>query len=324
LTQSTVSKLETGVVPASEETLEHVAQTLGYPLSLFADPDRVFELDGAVFNRRRATTPVTRLRQLRAQVNLMRIHISRILEIVELQTDLDFQRIDLDQYSTPEAAASALRAYWKLPLGPINDLIGTIEAAGAVVHLMRFPTSKIDAAAQWPPGARAPFFFLNDEFVGERLRMTTAHELAHMVAHVMPGAPNQENEANRFGAAFLMPPDEIRPDLQGLTLAKAFTLKPYWKVSAAAIVRHAYTIGAINQSRYTSLFQQLSKHGYRKVEPNPLAPETPRLLRRVIDYCRTNLNYSVEDLAAVARLTSDDFRSLFLVDDDRPVLRVVS
>jgi Zn-dependent peptidase ImmA (M78 family)/transcriptional regulator with XRE-family HTH domain len=324
LTQGTVSRLETGVVAATDETLEQVAHALGYPAALFVDLDRVYELDGAMFHRRRTTTPLTRLRQLRAQVNLMRIHISRILEMVELQTDLNFQRLDLEQYVSPEAAASALRAYWKLPLGPIDNLVATIEAAGAVVHLMRFPTATIDAAAQWPPAARAPYFFLNDEHVGERLRMTTAHEIAHMVGHLMPGDAAQEDEANRFAASFLMPPDEIRPDLEGLTLAKAFTLKPYWKVSAAAIVRHAYTIGAIDRGRYTTLFQQLSRHGYRRVEPNPLAPESPRILHRVIDYCRTELKYTVDELAAVARLTSPEFRSLFLQDDDRPQLRVVT
>jgi Zn-dependent peptidase ImmA (M78 family)/DNA-binding XRE family transcriptional regulator len=323
LTQGTVSKLETGVVPASEETLARVADALGYPPPLFIDADHVYELDGAVFHRRRASTPVTLLRQLRAQVNLIRIHITRILEMVELHTDLDFQRLDLDQYPSPEAAAAALRSYWKLPVGPIVDLVGTLEAAGAIVHLMRFPTPKIDAASQWTPSARAPFFFLNDVFVGERLRMTLAHELAHMIVHVAPGDRAQEDEANRFAAAFLMPPNEIAPDLRGLTLGKAFTLKPYWKVSAAAIVRHAYTIGAINKSRYTSLFQQLSRHGYRKDEPNPLPAETPRLLERVIDYCRTTLNYAPEELAAVARLTPREFEATFPNGAPRPQFRVV-
>jgi hypothetical protein len=140
----------------------------------------------------------------------------------------------------------------------------------------------------------------------------------------MVGAITSSRPPVTGAAAFLMPPDEIEPDLRDLTLAKAFTLKPYWKVSAAAIVRHAYSIGAINKSRYTSLFQQISRHGYRKIEPNPLAPETPRLLRRVVDYCRSQLNYSVDELASVARLSVSEFRSSFLPDDDRPQLRVVS
>lgn len=323
LTQATLSRLETGVVNSSDETLKQIAGALKYPAELFVEPDRVYEIDGAVFNRRRATTPLIPLRQLRAQVNLMRIHIAHLLEMVELETDLTFPRVDLEQYGSPEEAAAALRAYWNLPSGPIDNLIGTIEAAGAVVHYMPFPTPKIDAAAQWPPGARAPFFFLNPESAGERSRMTGAHELAHMVAHRTPVDNAQEVEADRFAAAFLMPPDEIRADLVGLTLAKAFTLKPYWKVSAAALARHAYTIGAINKSRYTSLFQQLSRHGYRKVEPNPLAAEQPRLLSRVIDYCRTELRYTIEELAAAARMTVPDFEHHFLPRDDRPQLRVI-
>ena len=253
----------------------------------------------------------------------MRIHESRLLGIVELEVDLDLHRLELGQYGSPEAVAGALRTFWQLPVSPVTDLTATLEAAGAVVQLMRFPTSKIDAASQWPPGSRSPFFFLNDEFPSERRRLTLAHELAHLVMHLVPDQPDQEDEANRFAAAFLMPRHEIESDLQNLTLAQAFRLKPYWGVSAAAIVRHAYTMDAITHSRYTSLFQQLSRAGYRKSEPNPLAPEEPHLLQRVIGYCRDTLGYSIDELATVAHLQVEEFRELFLRDDDRPRLRVV-
>ena len=42
-------------------------------------------------------------------------------------------------------------------------------------------------------------FFVNTEIPGDRLRWTLAHEIGHVVMHLMP-SPDQEKEADRFAA----------------------------------------------------------------------------------------------------------------------------
>lgn len=322
--QASISKLENGLVPAAPDVLERLSRALGYPTSLFMESDRAYESTGTLFHRRRAGTPANPLRQLRAQVNLLRIHAKHLRELVELETDVEFHRMDAEQFGSPEGAASALRAFWRLPAGPITDVTHMVESAGGVVHVMRFPTAKVDAASLWPPDSAAPYFFMNDSPAGERMRFTLVHELAHMLLHPIPGEEGQEEEADRFAAAFLMPADDIIHDLHDLTLAKAFALKSYWQVSAQAIIRHAYNLGVITRTRYTSLFQQLSRLGYRRSEPQPIAQEAPQLLRRIADYCMEHLGYTVEDLARTCHLYVDEFAALFLDRREaRPVLRAL-
>ena len=68
-----------------------------------------------------------------------------------------------------------------------------------------------------------------------------------------------EGEADRFAAEFLMPEREIRSDLRPpLTIARLAALKPYWKVSMAALARRAWNVGTIDQNRYRRLFTELS------------------------------------------------------------------
>ncbi len=50
-----------------------------------------------------------------------------------------------------------------------------------------------------------------------RSRLTLAHELGHMVMHRVPNA-SMEDQAFRIGAEFLMPDQDNRAELDGLTV----------------------------------------------------------------------------------------------------------
>jgi|tagenome__1003787_1003787.scaffolds.fasta_scaffold19772649_1 Zn-dependent peptidase ImmA (M78 family) len=66
-----------------------------------------------------------------------------------------------------------------------------------------------------------------------RLRLTLAHEIAHIIMHNGPSL-EMEDEANGFAAEFLMPRREIKGSLFGLNMAKLAELKRHWCVSMAA------------------------------------------------------------------------------------------
>ena len=51
----------------------------------------------------------------------------------------------------------------------------------------------------------------------------------------------------------------------------------------AALIKKAADSNAITQSRYKSLMVQMSKMGYRKKEPNPIAKEKPTLFKEIVD-----------------------------------------
>lgn len=321
MTQGTVSKIENGVRELTDDSLAELSRVLGYPRSFFMQHDKVYgAATPCLHHRKRKSMPVLKLKQVHAVINVMRMQTTRLLRDVEVDARLRFQHMDPEEYGSAEEVAQLVRASWRLPLGPVKSVTEAIEAAGGVVITSAFGTDKLDAISQWEP-PRPPLFFVNANAPGDRLRFNLAHELGHIVMHDMP-TPDQETEADRFAAEFLMPAREIRPDLRQLNLPKVANLKPYWRVSMAALIMQAANVGAITDRQKRSLFMRMSQLGYRKREPVEIPRERPALLKQVIDFHRGEHGYSVTELSHVANLYEDEFRAIYL-SEENPRLHVV-
>ena len=114
----------------------------------------------------------------------------------------------------------------------------------------------------------------------DRARFTLAHELAHLIMHRIP-TPDSEGEADRFASEFLMPARDIAADLNGFSLQKAAVLKPYWRVSMAALIQHAEDLSKITEWQHKNLNIQKNKlngrglrsrSNYRQSTDRPAGP----------------------------------------------------
>lgn len=143
-----------------------------------------------------------------------------------------------------------------------------------------------------------PLFFVNASASGDRLRYSLSHEMGHIVMHEVH-TEDMEREANRFAAEFLMPANDIRSSLDGLSLPKLATLKPYWKVSMAALLKRATDLKKITERQVRYLWMQMGRLGYRTREPAELEipVEKPTTLRELFDVYTDELNYSIADLS---------------------------
>jgi Zn-dependent peptidase ImmA (M78 family) len=180
---------------------------------------------------------------------------------------------------------------------------------------MDFGTKLADAISEWIPGY-PPIFLVNSDadIPGDRLRLTLAHEIAHVIMHRLPN-PEMEAEANDFAAEFLMPRKEIKASLYGLTIAKLVQLKRIWKVSMAALIHRAYELGTINESQRKYFYINLAKKGYRLHEPGSedIPVERPTLLARLAKAHLEQLGYTIEDLKTLLFFRGDaDFRPVYL------------
>lgn len=162
-------------------------------------------------------------------------------------------------------------------------------------------------------------FFVNMGAPVDRYRMNLAHELAHMVLHRQP-EPEMEDQANVFAGEFLMPASEIKPQLYGLTMAKLGQLKPYWRTSMASILKQAEDLKCVSHNAARYLWMHMAKRGYKKREPAELdlLPEPPGLIRELIDFHRTELGYSIEDLAVAMRATPADVMATYGLQLSKP------
>jgi Zn-dependent peptidase ImmA (M78 family) len=319
--QGKVSKIEHGMLSVESEEAQRIANALRYPVELFYQEDVVRGFGSCcLYHRKRATTPVRVLNQLHDTLNIRRIQVGRLVKGITLPHEPNFPSLDIDEYENPAHIAQMLRAAWGLPRGPIRNLVDVVEAAGGVVVLLDLGTPKIDAVSQRVSGL-PPFFFLDRSKPADRCRWTLAHEIGHIVMHQTPSA-NAEEEADKFASEFLMPSTEIRPELDNLTIPKAASAKLRWRASMQAIIRKAKDTQAISQRQYESLCVRISQLGYRKNEPNPIAPERPTMLRKIIDLHLSNCGYSVADLSASMLSLEDEFREVYLRDEGQPQLRV--
>ncbi len=274
--------------------------------------------------RRRASVSAKVLKRIEAEVNILRINLTRLLQSTEVEWQARVPFMPVQDYSgDPAEVARALRIYWQMPSGPIANVIKAIEQAGGVVIPHDFGVDNVDATSIRIPGLPALFFY-NPNLTGDRLRFTLAHELGHIVMHDVPH-PDIEDEADSFAAEFLMPSKEIGPQLRNLNLPKAAQLKPFWKVSMAAIVYRAKTLGRISDSQFRYLFYQLGAGNMRKREPASLdiPIEKPSTQQELLDYFKNELSYSVNDLANLFRISLNDFSKFYGQEEPRRHLRAV-
>ena len=281
ITQAALSRYEHNLREPTKSVLGDIASALGLTPDLLDHADR---MQGALavgaHMRRRATAKATAWRRLEAQLNLYRLHAQRLFDEVDLHVELTVPWFDPFEYD-PSTAARLLRMQWHMPSGPVRDLTRWMEAAGCLIIVADFGTSRIDGLSQWSEGQ--PVIMLNSTPPTDRYRLTLAHELGHLCLHSQGVPDDVESDATTFAAEFLMPADTIRPQLRNLTTGKLHDLKRHWGVSMQALIERAYRLRTISATQRTSLYKKFSRLGWRTHEPvsDELAPEYPRLAAQI-------------------------------------------
>lgn len=324
ITQGYLSKIESGNAEIDDDLVQRIADELGCPRALlsYAGPATTIEVTCLHHRRRASTMSAATKRRIEALARLTRISAEGLLSNVELRVDHEVPRTEPSR-SEPVTAARAIRRALNIGAGPIPDVLRVVEGAGVLIVTRPLGTASQDAVSTWPNGGK-PMMLVNSGLPTDRLRFTVAHELGHLVMHHAP-ADNQEEEANAFASEFLAPADEIQPDLIGLAagdVGRLMQLKTKWGMSIAALIRRAYDLDQIDESRYRDFHIRLSRLGWRQMEPGNLPPEAPRLMHSVITALRAQEHLDVEALASAALMTPTEFGRVFL-PDERPDAKVV-
>jgi len=303
-----ISKVEGGLKDLPTERLSVIAELLDYPVSFFSRHRRIYGPGvSELFHRRRRKVPPRVLDKHQAQIEIRRMNLEDLLKGVDIG-ESEIPAYDLYEFNgNPTEIARMVRAAWQTPRGPVANVTEAIEYARGIVVPMNFQTPLIDATSYWPPNM-PPLFFINSNVSGDRLRYSLAHELGHIVMHQDSPNPEMEQEANEFAAEFLMPEDSVRPYLSDLTLEKLATLKPYWKVSMAALLKRANDLNVITPRRAKTMWMQLSKAGFRVREPVELdiPLEKPTLLAEIMGIYADEMDYTFSDLADLFSLHEHD------------------
>ena len=314
ITQSALSRVEGGLRGVTDLSLQNLSKVLGYPINFFMQRRPIYGVGLVeVFHRKRQSVGIKTMDKVYSLIDIRTSEIMRLLKGVDIG-EVDFPNYKIDDYDGSAAEiARLIRAKWRLPHGPIQNLTNNFENARGIIIPFDFETSSIDSVSHWPPGV-PPLFFVNRYIPTDRMRFTLAHELGHITMHQKSPNPEIERQANEFAAEFLMPERDIKPYMVDISIEKLASLKPFWKVAMSALLKRAVDLQMITPRRARTLWMQLSKAGYKSREPIELdlPKENPTLLKEIVNTYITDMGYKTNELATMIHLFENEVEDLYI------------
>jgi Zn-dependent peptidase ImmA (M78 family)/DNA-binding XRE family transcriptional regulator len=279
VSQAAIAQIESGAFLASDDLLQEIAKRSGQPIRFFCqDPTPEFPAGSLLFRGAHAS-------MTKRELSVTSRHAQLAYEVyLKLRARLNPIAARIPAYSgNPQLAAREARRALRLSAhDPVPHLLNMLEWNGLIAVVV--PEIKsYDAFSLWFQGA--PVLSLAADRSGDRARMSTAHELGHLVMHAGKSRFEvDDSEADGFAAEFLMPEATIAREIKTpVTLSSLAALKPRWRVSIQSMIYRANEIGIITGRQYRYLFEQLSAMGWRKKEPVEIAPEKPRAFRQMAE-----------------------------------------
>ena len=314
LSQALLSKMEQGLKEIGPEAMDALAKGLDCRPSFFTQAAREYgpPMSAHAMFRKKASVGAKVIDRIVAEMNVRMAHVRTFLSAVDVEPELSFPEYDPDDFDGDLGAiAASMRRAWLMPKGPVPNLTEYAERAGCLVVWCDMEGAKIDGISYRVPGL-PPMVFLNRSTPADRMRFSLAHELGHLVMHRYPN-PEMEAQADAFASALLMPAEDVEPYLTGITIEGAASLKPYWKVSMAALIYRAKNLGKISEGQSAYLWRIMSAKGYRLKEPDAVSfqREEPTLFPRLARYFSTELGYEPQDVEGALHLPYRELAALY-------------
>lgn len=288
-----LSAYESGKSQPSDKTLDHLIKVLNFPKTYFFEQPEKYST-GTTYFRSLLTTN----KRYRAEQEVKLEFIAQIYSFLEDYIEFPQCNLPTFQCDSPEQAARVLRQHWKLGTRPIDNIITLVEDNGILVSSFHTTSDAVDAFSQKIEVRDCSTYIIGyslNKTSATRIHFDIAHELGHICLHgwnqdldslTKEEFRELEDEANQFAAEFLLPSKEFRKDvsINPLSLPYYKKLKAKWKVSIAAMIRKAYTLGVITADNYQMLVCTMQKRGQRKEEPldDTLMTAGPSLLRAAV------------------------------------------
>ena len=311
VSKQTISQYENGIIEnVPFEKILALSNELKFPYHYFVQKSNSSIRTGSTYFR---SLMKTSKKYRTAQIVKME-HLAEIYAF--LNEYLDFPKLNLPDWigsiESPTEAAKALRDYWNLGDKPIENIVRVVEKNGILVTTFATDTDDIDAFSQFVELDGVGIYLIalsSNKESAARINFDIAHELGHIILHEWSededaisreAFKNKEKEANEFAAAFLLPETEFAKEisLDPQNLDYYIQLKRKWKVSMAAMLYRACSLGIITQNKYQYMMRIMQNKDWRKSEPldNVIKAPKPSLLSDAIDVLLVNKVFTSQEL----------------------------
>ena len=149
------------------------------------------------------------------------MRIGRLVSRADINPKLALPDLDPADYASELGeitVAQVLRRLWRRR--PIRSMTELLEAAGVFVVVDGFLDDEIDAVTLRASEYHPHLVYVNAARPPDRMRMTLAHELGHLVMDAMTlvSPAEAERRANSFAAEFLAPSPTSALDLDRVSV----------------------------------------------------------------------------------------------------------
>lgn len=286
---SAISKYEKDIDTPRQSKLLAIGRALAIPVERLLLPQPV-SLSIVEF-RKRASLPDYKQEQIQARV---RAELEPYIDFLELVSPGMALSCDcclpvqsaVSTFDQVESFADNLRKEWDLGLGPISNVVETIEQAGVRV-ITDVGDDRFDELACVANG-KYPVVVVKalPEGKGDRQRFNVLHGLGHLLLSAEAGL-DKEKMCHRFAAAMLVPRETAKKRLGNkrhmldidYELQK---LKKEYGLSISAWVNRAYDLDIIGEETRRNLFIKLAARGWKSKEPILIELEYPSRFRSLV------------------------------------------
>lgn len=300
VTRQAISKYERGITNPSPEMLQAISSTLDFPIEFFYKPEEmVAGGSSSLFFRSKANLAQKVKNACKYQikwVNEIKKQLEQYVDFVapEVPTiDEDYENLSP---SDIEELAISIRNNWGLADDPINDLVGILENHGVIINQFSvnnfYSFNGIDAFSSWYD--KTPYVLYNPKVKSAvRIRFSIMHELGHLIMHSSISRDDSlkknivdyaDRQADRFAAAFLLPPTSFPKDIRSTSLTSLEVVKKKWGTSLATIIKRCETLDLLTENQINYLKAQMTTKKFWREEPldDVLTVAEPEIIRDAI------------------------------------------
>lgn len=312
LSQSNLSKYEKGLNTLSEETIIRAIKAMNFPVEFLSL--NIGNVSENRHYRKKASITVGNRSFIDRHISLIGYCVDWMMDSINIPP-FKFTYIDIEGGISPEEVARHIRRKFHLGVEPIENLVSFLEQNGIIVYFWDCEHSEFDGVSLITDGGNH-LVVVNKNRSNDRIRMTLAHELGHIIMHqcvefFITESRDKETEAMKFAAEFLMPQQGIQDSLNNIKFKDLATLKQYWLVSMNALVVRAYNLSQIDKTKYTTLMTELSRRGWRTTEPYPIDLDEPLIISKATDILKDDLDYDNVQISEATKLPIDIVNEIF-------------
>ena len=301
ITRAGISKIEAGsTVNPSAETIALLSAKLNKPIDFFyTEYIDDFSIETTPTYRSFANTSKKDNERVDIIIRRLSYFIGYIFKIV-YDREVKLPDMPINPSSKPisneeiENLAAEVRTCWKIPEGPVLNLINRVENNGIICLGFDLPETidSVNVSIKFSECTYSlhPVIIYNNNLTYYRQRFTIAHEIGHIMLHskwteaeYKDNHTIAEKQAHRFATALMMPANVFRSTVGKTTVNGALSIKNLWGMSIAAIGRRMWETGKLSDDRYKSFCIDLSQRKWRKEEPGDrdIEPEHPYYLDKI-------------------------------------------